>query len=169
MTADQVIVNRLLPDVGDVGGYFAGWLSQQSAYVEEIREYFQPVPVATLPMFPQEVVGQPRLRDVAAALYGETDPAGRYLAAPPYRFGKDGGAFWLRLSLPFVQKDELEINRVDEDLIIRLGAFKRYVPLPRSVQRLKVSRAKMEEGELYLELAEIGSAVDGPMRPEDTP
>src|SRR4029450_7373140 len=80
MVTDQVIINRLFPTSE---GYFSRWSATQAGHVAEIRDYFQPVPVTTLPLFADEVVGMARLQDVAAALCQGADPTQFYLQEPP--------------------------------------------------------------------------------------
>ncbi len=71
MITDRVIINRLFPTSE---GYFSRWSATQAGHVAEIRDYFQPVPVTTLPLFADEVVGVARLQEVAEALYQGADP-----------------------------------------------------------------------------------------------
>ncbi|WP_256872896.1 ArsA family ATPase [Candidatus Entotheonella palauensis] len=60
----------------------------------------------------------------------------------------------LEVVMPFVQKEEIDLTRQAEDLVIRVGNFKRHVPLPRSVVRLKTAGAKMDEGHLIVRFAD---------------
>lgn len=129
----------------------------QAAYAEEIREYFDPVPVARLPLFSEEVIGWQRLQEVAQALYGDEDPTARYVTAPPYDFVKDGNHYRLEITLPFVHKEDIDLQRQPEDLVIRVGSFKRHVPLPRTVVRLKTAGAKMDGPRLVVRFTEEGS------------
>src|SRR5499425_610945 len=151
MITDQVIVNRLVP-TGERS--LARWSHVQAGYVAALREYFQPVPVATLPWFDAEMIGLPRLQDIAQVLYDGTDPTQFYLREPPYTFTKTGELYTLQLTLPFVQKEELAISRQHDEVVIRVGTFKRHVPLPRVLTRLKTAGAKMDGGRLTVQFVE---------------
>lgn len=152
MTTDQIVVNRLMRDPPP---QYAGWAQQQAAYVEQIRAYFSPVDVDTLPLFDQEVVGLARLAEVADALYGDADPTPARRTSPPYRVTKrDDHTYLLRLDLPFVRGEELQLTRSGEEVVIRLGNFKRHVPLPHAMQRLETVGAEFEDTELVLAFAE---------------
>jgi arsenite-transporting ATPase len=151
MATDQVIVNRVMPPSD---GYFAEWVRTQSGYVDEIRAFFEPVPVATLPMFPREVVGLASLEELAEKLYGDEDPARVYLHAPPYQFAKRGRRYTLGMTLPFVDATSIDITRASDSLVIRIGGFKRHIPLPRGVQRLETVGARMVGARLTVELDE---------------
>lgn len=147
ITTDRVIINRLFPESD---GYFSQWAKTQAKYAEEITEYFKPVPVSPLPLFADEVVGRDRLDQVAKQLYDGDDPAQFYLNAPPFGFEKENGGYRLELTMPFVHKEEIDITREAEDLVVRVGSFKRYVPLPRTVAKLKTGGAKMAGGRLQI-------------------
>jgi arsenite/tail-anchored protein-transporting ATPase len=151
MITDQVIINRLVP-VGE--GVLARWAHTQAGHVAALREYFQPVPVATLPWFEEEMIGLPRLQDIAQALFEGADPTQFYLREPPYAFTKAGEAYTLQLTLPFVQKEELAISRQHDEVVIRVGTFKRHVSLPRVLTRLKTGSAKLDEGRLTIQFVE---------------
>jgi len=151
MITDQVIINRLVPE-GE--GALARWAHTQAGHVAALREYFQPVPVVTLPWFDEEMVGIPRLQDIAQALYHGADPSQFYLHEPPYTFTKAGEVYTLQLTLPFVQKEELAISRQHDEVVIRVGTFKRHVPLPRVLTRLKTAGAKLDGGRLTIQFVE---------------
>ena len=92
LTVDAVIVNRLLPrDVKDA--WFAEWHTSQEKVLEEIEEYFAPVPVRRVPLFAHEVIGKERLEELARVLYHEgEDPAAVTRTEKPYTFGKTDGS-----------------------------------------------------------------------------
>ena len=92
LTVDTVIVNRLLPaDVMD--GWFKEWHTSQEKVLNEIEEYFAPVPVKRVPLFQHEVLGKRRLEDLAQVLYpGQQDPSAVTRTEKSYTFAKvDGG------------------------------------------------------------------------------
>ncbi len=53
---DAVIVYRLLPEV-ELERYFEKWGELQHSYLRYIKDQFSPIPVFTVPLFRQEVVG----------------------------------------------------------------------------------------------------------------
>jgi arsenite-transporting ATPase len=161
MTTDRVVVNRLLPPDAASDGYFARWAADQQGYLAEMRGYFEPVPLVTLPLFREEVVGIDRLRAVAGVLHGDDDPVGIGMNEPPFRFeALPSGGFALRLKIPFVRPEDISLTRAGEDLIIGFGGFKRHVPLPRTMQRLTVADAQIEAGTLTVTLADSGAMAE---------
>jgi arsenite-transporting ATPase len=150
LTTDQVIVNRLVPDGP---GFFARRAATQATYLEEIRAHFAPVPVATVPMFPDEVLGEACLRELAEILYPDQDPTQTLVSTPPYRFQRDNGGYSVQLALPFVEGPEVEVIRTEEDLVVRVGSFKRYVHIPRPVRHLPVANRSLRNGQLVVRFA----------------
>jgi arsenite/tail-anchored protein-transporting ATPase len=151
VTTDQIIVNRVLPKSKD--SYYRRWEELQQGYVKEIQEYFHPIPVASLPLFRQEVVGMERLAEVADVLYDGKDPLKSEIASPPFSFRKLKDRYHLTLRLAFAGKDDIDLDRVGDDLVIQLGSFKRHVPLPQSVSQLAIAEARFKDGELVIQFA----------------
>src|SRR6267143_1451178 len=91
LTVDSVIVNRVLPaEVRDT--WFSEWHTSQDKVLQEIEEYFAPVSIKRVPLFAHEVLGKPRLEDLARVLYAEgEDPAAVIRTEKPYTFGKRDG------------------------------------------------------------------------------
>lgn len=151
MNTDQIIINRVFPEQA---GAFSRLAERQRAYAAEIVDYFQPVPVTQLPLFEDEVIGVTQLQALGQSLYGDEDPSQCYISSPAYAYKKEGRDYLLEVAMPFVQKEEIDLTRQAEDLVIRVGSFKRHVPLPRSVVRLKTAGAKMDDGRLIVRFAD---------------
>ncbi len=155
MTTDAVIINRLLP-VND--GYFAQRAQAQADYAENIRDYFDPVPVSTLPYFAEEVVGLAPLEAFAQALYDGRDAAEFFMEMPSYGFSKEADQqYRLEIRLPFVPKDQVELSRNGEDMVIRIGTFKRNILLPRAIVPLRTASTAMNGDTLVVRF--VGGAA----------
>lgn len=154
LTVDAVIVNRLLPrDVTDA--FFAEWHTSQERVLEEIEEYFAPVPVRRVPLFAREVLGKERLRELAGVLYDEgEDPAAVTRTEKPYTFGKSDGIYEIRLLLPFAVKGEVGLFKKGDELVVEIGTLRRHIGLPRSMATLLPSRARLDNRVLTVEMKE---------------
>jgi arsenite-transporting ATPase len=154
LTVDSVIVNRLLPDeISDP--FFDSWRQTQRATLEEMERYFAPVPVRTVAMFRDEVVGYDRLQKMALALYraGE-DPAEVTRTAAPFSFSREGDRYVVTLDLPFAAKGEVGVFKKGDELVIELGTIRRHVGLPTTMAALPPRRARLEGHRLVVELGE---------------
>jgi len=143
MNIDGIIVNRILPDsIKDT--YFQGWRRSQKKYIERAEEYFSPVPTFHVKLFKDEILGYESLKAFADQIYGEKNPLERFFQGEPYSLIKENGEYLLRMRLPFVMKQDVELNKVSDELIVRVGSFKRHLLLPRHVAASKEVKARLE-------------------------
>jgi arsenite-transporting ATPase len=151
LTIDAVIVNRILPhEVRD--NFFTAWKDTQERWVQSIEEFFAPVPVWKVPLFQDEVLGIERLETLGRALYGSRDPAKCFFADAPYHFRKVDGNYQVHLRLPFVASEDINLHKKLDELVIRVGGFKRYVSLPQRMAHCEPLEARIKDGELIVVL-----------------
>jgi arsenite/tail-anchored protein-transporting ATPase len=60
----------------------------------------------------------------------------------------------LSLSLPFASKDNISLLRNSDELVIRVGDYRRNVVLPHILVNLAVEQAKFEGSQLKIHFAE---------------
>ncbi len=146
---DLVVANRVLPDA--VGQYFRGWYEAQQRYGPLVEKTFHPIPVKQAPFFDRELVGIDLLRELAVALYGSEDPTQFYYRGRPYSVtrGEDGG-FVVSVELPFTEKDQIDLSRHADELVIDLGTWRRTLVLPRILVEAPTEGARFEEGTLKI-------------------
>ncbi|MDP6178436.1 MAG: TRC40/GET3/ArsA family transport-energizing ATPase [Desulfatiglandales bacterium] len=143
MSIDGIIMNRVLPeDVKD--NYFQEWRETQRKYVKNAKEYFSPIPIFSVKLFREEVLGYSRLKVLADQIYGGRNPLKRFFKGEPYAFKKENGEYLLRMRLPFIVKGDVELNKRSDELIVRVGSLKKHVLLPRQVAASKSVKAKLE-------------------------
>jgi arsenite/tail-anchored protein-transporting ATPase len=154
LTVDCIIVNRVLPaEVRDT--WFSEWHTSQDKVLQEIEEYFAPVSIKRVPLFAHEVLGKPRLEDLARVLYAEgEDPAAVTRTEKPYTFGKRDGIYEVQMLLPFAAKSEIGVFKKGDELVVEIGSFRRRIGLPRSMAVLLPVRAKLNDRVLTVEMKE---------------
>jgi len=146
---DAVISNRLIPDrVHD--SYFDSWKESQEKYSRMIEEAFSPLPIFKVPLFDQEVVGLAMLRRMAESIYGDGDPTKVYFIGRTHSVEKKNGCYILRLLLPFVEKQDLQLTRSGDELIVHIGNRKRNLILPRVLASLDIQSAKFDKDTLMI-------------------
>jgi arsenite-transporting ATPase len=144
MCIDAVIMNRVLPDqVRDA--YFEGWHQNQKCHLLKAEEYFHPVPILPVNLFGAEIVGYDSLKALSERIYGATDPLERFVAEEPYRLIKQDGRYCLKLKLPFMVREHIDLRKISDELILRIGSYKRHILLPRQVAARTTVKAKIEE------------------------
>jgi arsenite-transporting ATPase len=149
MCVDAVIINRILPEAVE-DGYFARWKETQDRYIKKTEELFKPIPILKVPMLSDQVVGMRDLAKLALEIYGGFDPEQILYAETPYTFRKVKEDYFLDIKIPFLTKKEVELSKRNEELIVRIGGFKRYVLLPRNIATRKPSGAKIEHNRIVI-------------------
>lgn len=146
---DAVICNRILP-ADLVVPYFAAWQAQQSQNLQLIEGAFAPLPILRVPLFEQEVLGLSMLRRLAEALYGESDPAGHFADGRAQSFLQENGHYVLRLALPFASREAIQLTRNGDELLVRVGAYRRNIVLPHALVNRDTQSATFEDNELRI-------------------
>jgi len=155
---DAIVVNRVLPE-GAGSGYFAGWRSIQARYEEEIRTAFSPLPILQVPLLETEVVGLPLLKRVAAAAFGERDPAEVFFAGRAEEVRREAGGHVLDLAVPFVARGDVQLSQRGDELTVHVGSYKRKTLLPRTLAGRPVLGARLAEQRLVIRFGERPAAV----------
>jgi arsenite-transporting ATPase len=150
---DCVVANRLLPEeVKDP--WFDRWRAVHAEHLAAIEEGFAPLPVLRAELAGDELVGLDALRAFATGLYGDSDPAERRHAGEPLKVRKLRGKHVLELELPFADRDELDLGRREDELLVRVGPYRRAVVLPDSLRRRPVEGATLKRGKLSVTFGE---------------
>lgn len=152
---DAVIVNRLFPEE-TAEGYFASWREAQQENLVSVRDSFSPVPVRTAPYFDEEVVGEKMLTRLGDKLFEDGTEASQVLFDTIIQeiVIEDDSAHLL-LSLPFVEKGDIGLNKIGLEVVVRVGDQKRTIMLPNSMTGFRPSGARVEDGRLRIEFARV--------------
>jgi arsenite-transporting ATPase len=145
---DLVVANRVLPD--DVGTYFRGWYEAQQRYGPLVEKTFHPIPVRKVQFFDREMVGVDLLRELGASLYGAEDPTAFFYRGRPYEVVRDNGGFLVSVDLPFTAKDQINLSRHADELVIDLGTWRRTLVLPRILVDAPTEGARFDDGTLKI-------------------
>ncbi len=151
---DAVIANRLLPEaISDP--WFETWKEVHQRHLATIDESFAPVPVLRAELAAHEPIGLAHLRTLASDIYGDGDPSAVLHDAETMRVERDGTSSVLVLALPFASRDELELGRRDDELLVRVGPYRRAVLLPDGLRRRPVLDAALVEGDLRVTFGSV--------------
>lgn len=149
---DGVVCNRVMPEAV-TDPYFDKWKRAQAENLELVQEAFSPLPLFSVPMFDQEVVGFDMLRRVADAAFEEQDPSLVLHRGRLYEVRKADGIYQLLLGLPLADKEDIDLVRKRDELIVRVGNHKHNLLLPDTLARLSVTGAKYEGDDLVISFA----------------
>lgn len=141
---DAIVVNRVLAE-DSPDPFLKALLEQQRSYLQLVTSSFDPIPVLTAPYYEHETLGYARLKALAQALYGDTPPHHILYHHQPVSFVSENGSHLVRIHFPFVSREEIALSKVGDELIIRMGAFKKNLVLPRAFARLQPEKARLEQ------------------------
>jgi arsenite/tail-anchored protein-transporting ATPase len=146
---DAVIANRLLPDeVTDP--WFAQWRAAQAKHLDTIDRAFSPLPILKARLADDEIVGVDRLLRFAGEVYGGVDPLAVLHDHDPMGIVAEGDARVLVIELPFADRDDVDVGRRGDELLVSVGPYRRAIMLPDSLRRREVSAAKLRKGKLRI-------------------
>ncbi|KUM82130.1 ArsA family ATPase [Streptomyces curacoi] len=145
---DLLIANRVLPEAeATAGSWLAGPVAQQRKVLEEWGDEYDIRRVAHLGRDPRGV------EDLAALAVPAVNDTSSTVEWPVTdRLADDGVLVW-HLPLPGAARDELDLFRRGDELVVTAGQFRRIVPLPSALRRCAVDGAALRDGELRIRFA----------------
>ncbi|HEY9556345.1 MAG TPA: TRC40/GET3/ArsA family transport-energizing ATPase [Acidimicrobiales bacterium] len=153
---DAVVANRLLPDaVSDP--WFERWKELHLEHLQTIEDGFAPLPVLKVELAPNELIGLDALRGFGEQLYGELDAAGSLHEGQPLRITQRAGRTTLSLELPFADRDDVELGRRGDEVLVRVGPYRRAITLPDSLRARPIADAALRQGRLRIVFEEAAA------------
>jgi arsenite-transporting ATPase len=153
---DAVIANRVFPSEG-ADEWRAQWVAAQSRLLAEAEQSFAPLPIHVVPYLPAEPVGRKALAALGEAMYGEADPFAAHAVEPPLRMSADE----LELTLPGADRDDIDLARKGDELIVTAGPYRRILALPAALARRRISGAALRDGVLRVRFAASDAEPQG--------
>ena len=154
LASDAVIMNRILPDEALQEEFFREWGPTQRERLREVEAAFAPMACLIGPLQADEVRGVRALARHGKMVFGDLDPAAHLGQALRMRFEHDADGTRIRLPLPGLDPDSLEVSRVDDDLVVGVGGRRRKIALPVGFSKLEVERVAYREDQLIVSFAE---------------
>jgi arsenite/tail-anchored protein-transporting ATPase len=164
LRVDDVVVNRVMPrPPPSLRGPAARWLRERHTEQQVVLGDLGALdlPLRTAAYTAAEPTGRAALAAVAAALYGDDDPAAPGTTAGPLlqvQRTAGGGTshdseFELVMRLPGAAGGALDLARVGDELAVSLDGTRRMVALPAVLQRCEVTGARLVDDDLVVVFA----------------
>ncbi len=147
---DAIVINRVFPSGLD-NDYLRLWGNNQKKYMDLAETYFHPLPIFKAPLYESEILGYENLLEFGKNLYDDKDPTQIFFKQRPYQLSKKDGRSLVKLYLPFVSKREIDLSKIGDELIIKIGNFKKNIVLPRAYAVLEPRKARVEEDYLIID------------------
>lgn len=146
---DGIYINRLLPSDMD-NPFFAEWLQIQAKYKKEILDSFQALPIYEIPWYDEELKGMKAVNRICEDALDEKVFAKKEITKKECFEVNDKG-YVLTVKVPFADKSAISLYQAQADVVIRIGNYKRNIPLPNVFRSYVITSAKMEHDELVLQ------------------
>jgi arsenite-transporting ATPase len=140
---DVLIANRAAPEE-----WPAGLVVQQRKVLEEWQETYD---VRTVPHLGRDPRGADDL--AALAVPDAVNPVSSTVEWPVTDHLADDGVLVWSIPLPGALRDDLDLVRRGDELVVTAGPFRRIVPLPSALRRCSVDGAALRDGVLRIRFA----------------
>jgi arsenite-transporting ATPase len=141
---DGVVANRVFPTAG-ADDWRAGWVMAQDDVLAQVAESFAGLPLWRSEYRPREPVGVESLAAVARDLYAGADPVASPTVRGPFEVVAVTGGVELRLRLPFVTRDQVDLARSNDELVVTVGSHRRLLTLPTGLSKLSITGARVDD------------------------
>jgi arsenite-transporting ATPase len=141
---DGVVANRIFPAQG-ADDWRAGWVLAQDDVLQQIEQSFAGLPLWRSEYGAVEPVGVDALTALAQTLYGDDDPVATPRVRSPFEVVTVTGGVQMRLRLPFVSRDQIDLARSGDELVVTVGQYRRLLTLPAGLAKLQVVGARVDE------------------------
>ncbi|MFE6550957.1 ArsA family ATPase [Streptomyces sp. NPDC057746] len=143
---ELLVANRVLPEHGQ-DTWPAGLAAQQRKALEEWQGTYEVHPLPHLGRDPRGA------DDLGSLVPPGVNPAPDPVEWPVAdRLAEDGVLVW-HIPLPGAIREELELVRRGDELVVTAGSFRRIVPLPSALRRCTVAGAALRDEELRIRFA----------------
>lgn len=147
---DGIFINRILPREIE-NPFFAKWITIQKKYIAEIEACFDQIPKYYIPWYDTDLLGLDAINRICTEVFTDScdlfaikaDIAGE-------KYAQTATGYELKLFLPNITKDAVAVNLAGSDVIVKIGNYKRNIPLPNSLRGMTVSSAKFDQSTLVI-------------------
>jgi arsenite-transporting ATPase len=145
---DGLIANRVFPASDDP--WTSGWVTAQAEQLAGVRRDVAPLPVLVSPYRASEPVGLEALAALGEELYGESDPAADAVPVELIGLERTTDGFVLSLALPLARREDVDLARTGDELVVTIGGHRRVLALPSALRRCIVCAATLVDGRLRI-------------------
>jgi len=147
---DGVYINRLLPAEMEQS-FFTEWVGIQARYTAELESVFANIPLYRIPWFDTDLNGLEGIdRIVETALTGrDIFAVGNVIKGERYEENEKG--YMLFVMVPLAAKEKMQMYVSGTDVIVKIGNFKRNIPIPNTLREYTISGAGLNDGELRIQ------------------
>ena len=146
---DGLYINRILPqDINNT--FFDKWVELQKEYISALKESFAALPIYEIPWYDEELKGEANIRRIVEDVLTGSDVFKAKVITRRESFIETKTGYQLDVNMPGAEKAEIDLYQSATDIVIKMGNFKRNIPLPNILRTYEVAGAKFEDGVLHI-------------------
>jgi len=147
---DGIFINRILPrEIGNP--FFEEWITIQKKYIGEIEACFDQIPKYYIPWYDTDLLGLDAINRICDDVFAErTDLFEIKADIEGEKYEQTETGYDLKMFLPNITKDEVAVNLSGSDVIIKIGNYKRNIPMPNTLRGMAVTSAKFDQNTLVI-------------------
>lgn len=138
---DAVIINKIASQKDP-------YYEIQKKYIDHIVKSFEPTPIIPVYNRYEEVLGFEKLVELGRSIYQDKSPDEILYRDKPFEILERNGQFVLKILLKNPPGGKLEIYQKSEDLIIKIGNYKKHFYLPRALLNKELIKATLKDSKL---------------------
>ena len=146
---DGLYINRILPQ--DINNdFFNQWIVIQREYITYLKESFSALSIYEIPWYEEELSGVSNIRRIVEDVLSGKEVFEEKIITERESFKQIEKGYQLEVFLPCVDKSSIDLYQGTTDIVIKIGNFKRNIPLPNILRNYMVTGAKFEEEKLCI-------------------
>lgn len=127
---DGVIINKIYRE--NTGEFFEKWRKSQEEMIKDVEDSFADVKIFKSYLTEEEPTGIEKLREFGNRIYGEDDPFKIYFSGRPVEYLREKDGSYIRIRLPFAEKERLNLFNKGGELVIEMDNWRRVFYLPQT-------------------------------------
>lgn len=149
---DGLYINRILPETVE-NPFFHTWKKIQKQYVEEINDNFSILPVYHIPWYGEEVKGVEAINKIQRECLTANDLFEAKAVTERETYEQNEKGYLLKVGMRGASKEAVDLYQSSTDVVIKIGNFKRNIPIPNVLRDYEITSAGMKEGVLSLQFS----------------
>jgi arsenite-transporting ATPase len=141
---DGIYINRIIPDDID-NGFFDEWKHIQKKYLDEISSVFSNIPMFRIKWYEVDINGISGLERVVEDSLQDEALFKVLKTTVDETYKKIDKGYQLDVYLPFADKKDFDLFESGSDIIIKIGNYKRNIPIPNVIKKYSIASAKLND------------------------
>ncbi|SCZ03938.1 ArsA family ATPase [Alkaliphilus peptidifermentans] len=146
---DGLYINRIIPENVD-NHFFDQWKEIQKNYLEEINSVFTNIPIYKIKWYEVDINGVGALERIIEDSLDDRNIFKVLKTIINETFEKTEKGYRLDVYVPFADKREFDLFESGSDIIVKIGNFKRNIPIPHTIKKYSIASAQLNNGALSI-------------------